>query len=55
MSNDKVEFTRQQAEFLEKHFPEMIGNPTTTEAAMRHNAGQRSVVWLVKSRVKGAT
>lgn len=50
----KVEFTRQQVELLEKQFPEQIAQPTTTEAAMRHTAGQRSVVAFVRSRVQGA-
>jgi hypothetical protein len=50
MSKERVTFTRQQIELLEQQFPEQIANVSTPEAAMRISAGQRSVVWFVKSR-----
>lgn len=44
----KVEFTRQQLEFLERQFPEFTGNAQTTHAEFLEQAGKRSVIRFLK-------
>lgn len=47
MSNDTpkdVSFTRQQIAYLNRMFPEMVGDANTTTDALRFRAGQRSVI-----------
>lgn len=45
MSNGaQVTFTRLQLEFLERHFPEIVGSHTTTNDELRFRSGQRTVV-----------
>lgn len=48
----KVLFSREQYEYLNKIFPELVGNASTTEAAYRIASGQRNVVIAVKERVR---
>lgn len=49
----EVKFTRQQYEYLNRIFPELIGNANTTEAELRVQQGQRRVVQHIKERVDG--
>ena len=49
---DRVEFTRRQYEWLESQFMEKFTNATATEAELRHNAGQRSVILQIKDRIQ---
>lgn len=46
---NKVEFTRQQLEFLERTFPELTGGPSTTHDERVWAAGQRSVVSTIRA------
>ena len=48
----KVYFSREQYEWLNKMYPEVVGTPDTSESTYRYNAGTRAVVYLVKSRVR---
>lgn len=48
----KVEFTQRQVDWLEGQFMEKLTNATATEAELRHNAGQRSVILLIKTRIQ---
>jgi len=48
----RIHFSQEQYEWLNKMYPEQVGNPDTTEATYRYNAGTRAVVYLVKSRVR---
>lgn len=53
MSTDiaqRVNFTRLQVEYLNKMYPEVVGNATTTEAEMRYRQGQRSVIAFLMTR-----
>ena len=43
----KINFTRQQVEFINRHFPEVIGNAETTHEELRFRQGQRSVVAFI--------
>lgn len=45
-----VTFTRQQLAHLETVFPEPVTSGTTTDAQLRHTAGQRSVILYLKTR-----
>lgn len=47
-----VYFSREQYEYLEKLFPEQVHDSTATLSAVMYHNGKRSVVHLVKSRVK---
>lgn len=47
----RVTFTRQQYEYLNKMYPEHVGNQDSTEAEYRFRAGQRAVVLMVLSKV----
>lgn len=48
---DKVTFTHMQLAWLDKVFPEVTtGN--CTDAQLRFNSGQRSVLAILKTRVK---
>lgn len=49
---DRIEFTRRQYEWLESQFMEKFTNATATEAELRHNAGQRSVILIIKDRIQ---
>lgn len=54
MVNDnakRVEFTRQQIEYLNKMFPEVAGTASTTDAELRYRSGQRSVIKALETRV----
>lgn len=58
MSTDiakRVEFTRQQVEYLNKQFPEMVGTASTSTDELRFRAGQRSVLAFLLNRVAGIT
>lgn len=46
----RVEFTRQQIEYLNKQFPEVAGTQTTTDAELRWRSGQRSVIAFLATR-----
>lgn len=50
-TSKSVKFTRQQIEYLEKQFPEIIGTSSTPNDEYRFRAGQRSVVAFIRSRV----
>jgi hypothetical protein len=47
----QVKFTRQQVDWLNKHFPEVTGTPSTTDAELRFRSGQRSVIAFILTRV----
>jgi len=47
-----VAFTAQQLAYLETVFPECVASGTTTDAQLRHSAGQRSVILHIKQRVR---
>lgn len=49
---ERVEFTRRQYEWLESQFGEKFTQATATEAELRHNAGQRSVILSIKDRIQ---
>ena len=49
---ERVEFTRRQYDWLEAQFGEKFTQATATEAELRHNAGQRSVILLIKDRIQ---
>ena len=49
---DRVEFTRRQYDWLESQFSEKFTQATATEAELRHNAGQRSVILIIKDRIQ---
>lgn len=54
MSKDnaqRVNFTRQQVEYLNKQYPEVVGTAMTTEAEMRFRQGQRSVIAFLTTRL----
>jgi len=51
-SNNKVFFTKQQYELLNKMFPEVLHSSTTPEATIREAIGHRKVVHFVLSRVQ---
>ena len=48
----KVLFSREQYEYLNKVYSELVGSPSTTEAQYRFNSGQRNVVLFIKERVR---
>jgi len=48
----KIYFSREQYEYLNKVFSEVVGTPSTTNEELRHNAGKRSVVYFIKDRVR---
>lgn len=51
MSTDTgVKFTRQQIEYINKMFPEVVSTASTTDAELRFRSGQRSVVMVLASR-----
>ena len=55
MSNEtqaQVQFTKQQYEYLNRLFPEMVGDATTTTDAMRFRSGQRSVLARIRLNVQ---
>lgn len=45
-----VMFTKQQLAHLETVFPENCASGLTTDAQLRHSAGQRSVLLYIRSR-----
>lgn len=45
-----VTFTQQQLALLDTMFPEIFANADTTDAQLRHHAGQRSVIHFIRSR-----
>jgi hypothetical protein len=47
-TQQKVEFTQRQLEFLDKMFPEHVGTPDTTPERFMYHAGQRNVVASLK-------
>ena len=47
-----VEFTQRQVDWLDSQFSEKLTNATATEAELRHNAGQRSVIVIIKTRIQ---
>lgn len=49
---ERIEFTRQQYDWLESQFGEKFTNATATEAELRHNAGQRAVLMIIKDRIQ---
>lgn len=51
-TENRVEFTRRQFEWLESQFGEKFTQATATEAELRHNAGQRSVILIIKDRIQ---
>lgn len=46
----EVTFTQQQLALLETVFPECFANGDTTDAQLRHFAGQRSVILFLRTR-----
>lgn len=55
MSNNDtqtVRFTQKQVDYLNKQFPEVSTNANTTNDALRHMAGQRSVVRFISERIQ---
>jgi hypothetical protein len=49
---NKVLFSREQYEYLNKTFPEVIGTSNTTHAEFLNYSGKRSVVEFIKARMK---
>lgn len=49
---DRVEFTQRQYDWLQSQFGEKFTQATATEAELRHNAGQRSVILVIKDRIQ---
>lgn len=47
----RVEFTRQQLEYLEQEFPEKVGTADTTPEQRAWSAAQRSVLLHVRGRI----
>lgn len=47
----RVEFSRAQIEYLDQAFPEIIGNHAVPADERLWRAAQRSVLYLLKSRV----
>ena len=50
--NTKVCFTRQQVEYLNKQYPEMVGDADTAPERRAWYAAQRSVVQFIAARVQ---
>ncbi len=48
----KIMFTQQQVDWLDSQFGEKLTNATATDAELRHNAGQRSVIQIIKTRIQ---
>lgn len=48
----KISFHPEQLKWLERMFPEVIPNPSSTPAEMYFNGGSRRVVEAVRSKVK---
>lgn len=46
------DFTKRQLDWLEKMFPEYPATAATPDDTLRFSAGQRSVLRVVKERVK---
>lgn len=46
----EVTFTQQQLALLETVFPEAVVSGDTTDAQLRHNASQRSVLLYIRTR-----
>lgn len=53
--HQRVTFTRQQIEYLERVYPEVVGSHETTEAEYRYRAGQRSVLLFLRGREQTIT
>lgn len=50
-ASSSVKFNQAQLDYLERMYPEMIGDGKTTEAEMRFRAGQRSVIYMVRKHL----
>lgn len=46
--HNRVKFSQGQLDYLERQYPEMIGDARTPEAEYRFRAGQRSVIEAVR-------
>lgn len=47
-----VEFTQRQLDFLERAYPEILARPEVSLDQVRFNAGQRSVILNLRSRLQ---
>lgn len=47
-----VEFTARQLQYLERQYPEQLALPTVTVEQIRFNAGQRSVIMHLRTRLQ---
>lgn len=50
---DKIYFSREQYEYLNKIFPEVLPSPDANTNKVFQSAGTRLVVFHVRDRVKG--
>ena len=48
----KIYFSREQYEYLNKVFSEVVGTPDVTTEVLRHRQGQRSVIYFIKDKVR---
>lgn len=51
-TKEEIHFHPEQLKYLERLFPEKVVLPSTTEAEMRFQGGQRSIIKFIAGKVK---